>query len=50
VIELLRRASGDYAMVADFTTFIVKKNDGGVRNDLAQLVGARRGVHQGGRD
>ena len=41
LIELLRRALGDYAMAADFTTFIAKKTDTGVRNDLARLVGAR---------
>ena len=32
---------GDYAKIASFDTFIVKKNDTGPKNDLAALVGAR---------
>ena len=32
---------GDYAKVASFDTFVLKKNDNGPKNDLAALVGAR---------
>lgn len=31
----------DYAQTADFETFLAKKNDGGVRNDIARMQGRR---------
>ena len=37
----LRRAWGDYATTADFSTFTTRKGDGGPRDDLARLHGAR---------
>jgi putative DNA primase/helicase len=40
-IEVLRYILGDYAKNASFDTFVVQKNDGRIRNDLAALVGAR---------
>lgn len=40
--EVLRLLAGDYAVQADFETFLDKGiNGGGVRNDLARLHGAR---------
>jgi putative DNA primase/helicase len=39
-LETLRAVLGDYAVVADFTSFVKRKSDG-ARNDLARLVGAR---------
>jgi len=39
-IEALKAAMGEYAMTADFETFI-KRRDGGPRNDLARLAGMR---------
>jgi putative DNA primase/helicase len=38
--EILRHIYGDYALQADFSTFLATKG-GGVRNDIARLVGAR---------
>src|SRR5205085_9872780 len=32
---------GDYVMTADFETFLKKKSDSGIRNDIARLNGAR---------
>lgn len=32
---------GDYAQTAAFTTFLTRKNDGGIPNDIARLRGAR---------
>lgn len=40
-LETIRAAFGDYVKQTDFSTFLEKKNDGGVRNDLAALRGAR---------
>jgi putative DNA primase/helicase len=37
----MQGALGDYAMTADFETFLVRRGDGGVRNDIARLAGAR---------
>jgi len=39
--EVLRYIFGDYAKNASFDTFVVQKNDGRIRNDLAALVGSR---------
>ncbi len=39
LIEAFKRALGDYALTADFETFISAK--GGIRNDVARLAGAR---------
>jgi putative DNA primase/helicase len=40
-LEALKAMLGDYAVTADFETFTKKKNDSGVRNDIARLAGAR---------
>jgi putative DNA primase/helicase len=40
-IKAILKTLGDYAKTADFETFLVKRGDAGVRNDLAALVGAR---------
>jgi len=37
---------GDYARVADFECFLRKRGDGGVRNDIARLAGARMVLSQ----
>ncbi|UJS16904.1 MAG: phage/plasmid primase, P4 family [Candidatus Jettenia sp.] len=37
VINLL----GDFAQIADFETFLIRGNDGGIRNDLARMKGKR---------
>lgn len=39
--NVVKNIMGDYAEVASFDTFVVKKNDNGPKNDLAKLVGAR---------
>ena len=39
-LEILRLLLGDYATIADFTTFL-KRDSEGARNDLARLVGTR---------
>ena len=39
-VETLRALLGDYATIADFSTFLRRDSDG-ARNDLARLVGAR---------
>ena len=39
-IEAIKMVLGDYALVADFETFL-KKPTGGIRNDIAALQGAR---------
>ena len=39
-LETLRLVAGDYATIADFTTFL-KRDTEGARNDLARLVGTR---------
>jgi putative DNA primase/helicase len=39
-LEIIRAITGDYAAVADFTTFLEKRGDG-PRNDVARLFGAR---------
>jgi putative DNA primase/helicase len=40
-IEAIKAALGDYARTADFETFLQKRGDGGIRNDIARLAGAR---------
>lgn len=40
-LDALRAILGDYASVADFETFIKKKNDSGPRQDIARLRGVR---------
>jgi len=40
LLEVLRNLLGDYAMQADFSTFLATKG-GGIRNDIARLRGAR---------
>jgi P4 family phage/plasmid primase-like protien len=40
-VEALKATLGDYALTADFETFLAKKGDGGIRNDVARLAGAR---------
>lgn len=40
LLETLRLMLGDYATIADFTTFLKRDTDG-ARNDLARLVGTR---------
>lgn len=39
-MEALKGATGDYHAVADFETFLAKR-EGGIRNDIARLVGKR---------
>jgi putative DNA primase/helicase len=46
----LRRAWGDYATTADFSTFTTGRGDGGPRDDLARLHGARLVVSAEGTD
>jgi len=40
-VEALKAALGDYAMTADFETFLRRNQSDGPRNDLARLRGAR---------
>jgi len=40
-LEALKAALGDYAKVADFESFIARREAGGIRNDIAELVGRR---------
>jgi len=39
-VESFKAALGDYAATADFETFLAKR-EGGIRNDIARLVGKR---------
>ena len=39
--EALKTSMGDYAMTADFETFLDRPNSSGPRNDIARLQGAR---------
>jgi putative DNA primase/helicase len=39
--EAIKGTCGDYAAVADFETFLRRRGDGGIRNDIARLAGAR---------
>jgi putative DNA primase/helicase len=40
-LDALRGVFGEYAQTADFESFIKKSGDGGIRNDIARLAGAR---------
>lgn len=40
-LEVIAHVFGDYAIPADFTTFLDRPNDNGPRNDIARLAGAR---------
>lgn len=40
-LEALKSAFGDYAKVADFESFISRRDAGQIRNDIAELVGRR---------
>jgi putative DNA primase/helicase len=40
-LEALKGVFGDYATTADFETFLRKRGDGGIRNDIARLAGVR---------
>jgi putative DNA primase/helicase len=40
-VEAVRAMLGDYAMTSDFESFILRRGDAGVRNDIAALVGKR---------
>lgn len=40
-LEALKATLGDYAMTADFESFVTHRNSGGPRNDIARLAGAR---------
>ena len=40
-LDALRAALGEYVAVADFETFLKRRGDGGIRNDVARLAGAR---------
>ena len=42
--DAVKAVIGDYAAVADFETFLRKRGDGGVRNDIARLAGVRMAV------
>jgi putative DNA primase/helicase len=39
--EAQKATLGDYAATCDFETFLRKRSDGGVRNDIARLMGVR---------
>lgn len=40
-VESIKAALGDYASTADFETFLARRGDAGIRNDIARLAGAR---------
>lgn len=40
-LEAVRAVLGEYAAVADFETFLKRRGDAGIRNDIARLQGAR---------
>jgi putative DNA primase/helicase len=40
-LEAIRNCVGEYAQVADFSSFTASRSSGGPRNDLAKLQGAR---------
>jgi len=40
-LEALRATLGEYATTADFETFLKRRGDAGIRNDIARLAGAR---------
>jgi putative DNA primase/helicase len=40
-VEAIKAAIGEYASTADFDTFLLRRGDAGIRNDVARLAGAR---------
>lgn len=40
-LEAIKAVLGEYAAVADFETFLKRRGDAGIRNDIARLAGAR---------
>jgi putative DNA primase/helicase len=40
-LEAIKAVLGEYAATADFETFLRRRGDGGIRNDIARLAGAR---------
>jgi putative DNA primase/helicase len=40
-LEAVRSALGDYAKTADFETFVLRREAGAIRNDIAELAGRR---------
>jgi putative DNA primase/helicase len=40
-VEAIKAVLGDYGATADFETFLARRGDAGVRNDIARLAGAR---------
>lgn len=40
-VEAIKAALGDYAATSDFETFLARRGDAGIRNDVARLAGAR---------
>jgi putative DNA primase/helicase len=43
-LEAIKAVLGDYSATADFETFLKKRGDGGIRNDIARLAGVRLAV------
>jgi putative DNA primase/helicase len=41
MLEAIKQALGEYAMTADFETFLKRRGEAGIRNDVARLNGAR---------
>jgi putative DNA primase/helicase len=41
MLEAVRSVLGEYAATADFETFLKRRGDAGIRNDVARLAGAR---------
>lgn len=41
IIEAIKATLGDYAVTADFETFVKRRDAGGPRNDIARLAGSR---------
>jgi putative DNA primase/helicase len=40
-VEAIKAVLGDYASTSDFETFLARRGDAGIRNDVARLAGAR---------
>lgn len=40
-VEAIKAVLGDYASTADFESFLARRGDAGIRNDIARLAGAR---------
>ena len=41
ILEAIKAVLGEYAATADFETFLKRRGDAGIRNDIARLAGAR---------